>query len=60
MPRPAWDPAAMRAAFEAGGGCVPCHVRLGRLTAGAVAAVERLAEDAARADREIDLRSGRD
>ncbi|MBW3603088.1 MAG: hypothetical protein KY434_10375 [Actinobacteria bacterium] len=55
MPRPPWDSAAMRAAFEAGGGCVPCHVRLRRLTAGTVAAAERLTADAAGADHEIRL-----
>ena len=55
MARPAWDPAAMRAAFEAGGGCVPCHVRLRRMTAAAVAAAEQLTADAARPERVVRL-----
>ncbi|CAN5232162.1 hypothetical protein BH20ACT9_BH20ACT9_11910 [soil metagenome] len=55
MARPAWDPAAMRAAFEAGGGCMPCHVRLRRLLAAAVAAAEELTANAARLDKVVHL-----
>ncbi len=58
MARPAWDPAAMRAAFEAGGGCVPCHVRLRRLAAAAVAAAEQLTADAARLEKVVRLDRG--